>query len=239
MIDGGGSLIQLQSGFWSTMLNTWFVMFILVAGSWWVTRGLRQEAPLSTLQHTLEILVEGITDQIKEIVQGDARPYIPFVGTVFLFIVVANILGIIPSVMLSADHGITFYHPPTAGLDTTVALALCVFVAVPFFAVRQGGIKAWLRGYIQPTPFMLPFNVIGDISRTIALAVRLFGNMMSGVVIVGILLSIAPLVFPTVMQLFGLLTGAIQAYIFAVLTMVYIASSVQVNEERLNRRPKR
>lgn len=225
-------MIRLQLEFWETMINTWFVMSLLVVGAWFITRRLRREPPFSRSQHLLEFLVDAIYTQIGEITRGNARPYVPFVGTLFLFILTANVLAVLPSAGAWFPGGLAVYHPPTASLDTTTALALCVLVAVPVFTVTRRGVRHWLKGYIEPTPFMLPFNVIGDVSRTLALAVRLFGNMMSGVVIGGILLSIAPLFFPTIMQLFGLLTGAIQAYIFAVLAMVYIASAVQVQDER-------
>jgi F-type H+-transporting ATPase subunit a len=126
----------------------------------------------------------------------------------------ANLLNLVP--------GIT---PPTASLSTTTALALCVFLAVPVFGIARDGVVAYLKQYLRPTPLMLPFNLIGEISRTIALAVRLYGNIMSGTVIVGILLSLVPFFFPVLMQLLGLITGVIQAYIFAILAMVYIASA--------------
>ncbi|REJ32502.1 MAG: hypothetical protein DIU83_08480, partial [Bacillota bacterium] len=127
----------------------------------------------------------------------------------------------------------TVYTPPTGALETTVALALTVFFAVPFYSITTRGVVHWLKTYVQPSWFMLPFNILGDITRTLALAVRLFGNIMSGNVVVAILLSIAPFVFPVIMQLFGQVTGFIQAYIFAMLTMVYIASAVQVEEKRV------
>jgi len=117
------------------------------------------------------------------------------------------------------------YFPPTASLSTTAALALCVFIAVPVYGIVERGVGGYFRNYVQPTPLMLPFNIIGELSRTLALAIRLYGNVMSGAVIVGILISVAPFVFPILLRLLGLLTGLIQAYIFAVLAMVYIASA--------------
>jgi F-type H+-transporting ATPase subunit a len=118
---------------------------------------------------------------------------------------------------------------PTGSLSTTTALAICVFVAVPLYGIAYEGPLNYLKHYIKPTWLMLPFNIIGEISRTIALAVRLYGNIMSGTVIVAILLSLTPYLFPVVMQLLGLLTGMIQAYIFAVLAMVYIASATSAH----------
>jgi len=116
------------------------------------------------------------------------------------------------------------FVPPTASLSVTGALAICVFIAVPIYGVLNEGLWGYLRHYVRPTPLMLPFTVIGELSRTLALAVRLFGNMMSGAKIVGVLMSIVPFLFPVVMQILGLLTGMIQAYIFAILAMIYIAS---------------
>ena len=168
-----------------------------------------------------------IRNQIRAIGGGDPARYLPFIGTLFLFTLFSNLLGIVPGFM-----------SPTGSLSTTVALALCVLVAVPVYGIADAGVLAYLRRYIRPTPLMAPFNVIGEISRTIALAVRLYGNVMSGTVVAAILLSIVPFFFPVVLQLLGLLTGVIQAYIFAVLAMVYIVSaSGQEPGAAENRRP--
>ena len=200
----------------ATLVFTWPVMALLVLVSWGVTRKLSASTRISPGQNLLEVLVEGIGNQIRDVSGQDPAPYLPFVGTLFLFIATANLLSILPG-----------YQPPTGSLSTTVALAICVFVAVPLFGIQRRGLRAYLHQYIEPTPIMLPFNLISDVSRTISLAVRLFGNVMSGTMIVAILLSIAPLLFPVVMQAFGLLTGLIQAYIFAVLAMVFIAAATE------------
>ncbi|MDZ7630462.1 MAG: F0F1 ATP synthase subunit A [Gemmatimonadaceae bacterium] len=131
--------------------------------------------------------------------------------------------------VLAADH-LSGYVAPTGSLSTTAALALAVFVAVPVFGIRSRGARGYLNSYLQPTPLMLPFNIIGELSRTLALAIRLFGNVMSGTMIIGILLTITPFLFPVVMTLFGLLTGVIQAYIFTVLAAVFIAAATQAVE---------
>jgi F-type H+-transporting ATPase subunit a len=205
----------------ATILFTWLVMALLVLGAHLVTRKLSAGPQLSRGQNLLEVLVLGMMDQIRETSQQEPKRYLPFVGTLFLFIAVSNLLGIVPS-----------FQPPTGSLSTTTALALCVFVAVPLFGISQQGLAGYLKQYLQPSVVMLPFNIIGEISRTLALAVRLFGNVMSGVMIVGILLAIVPLFFPIVIQVLGLLTGLIQAYIFAILAMVYIASATRAHEER-------
>jgi F-type H+-transporting ATPase subunit a len=119
------------------------------------------------------------------------------------------------------------YEPPTGSLSTTAALALCVFVAVPFFGIVDQGIGGYLKSFIEPTFIMLPFNLISEISRTLAMAVRLFGNMMSGTMIIAILLTITPFLFPIVMTALGLLTGMVQAYIFTILAAVYIAAATR------------
>jgi F-type H+-transporting ATPase subunit a len=126
----------------------------------------------------------------------------------------ANLFTIIPG-----------YEPPTSSLSTTAALALCVFFAVPLFGIGRRGWRGYLKSYVQPTVIMLPFNLISELSRTLALAVRLFGNMMSGTMIIAILLTITPFIFPVAMTLLGLLTGMVQAYIFAILATVYIAAA--------------
>jgi F-type H+-transporting ATPase subunit a len=215
-------IILLQMGWFkinATIFFTWLIIVLTTFGSWLVTRNLTSEGPLTRWQNLLEVLVDGIKGQIREVSRQEPGPYLPFVGTLFLFIAISNILAIVPG-----------YIPPTSSLSTTAALAISVFVAVPIFGIAGQGVLNYLKQYLQPTFFMLPFNIIGELSRTLALAVRLYGNMMSGTVIVAILLTITPLVFPVVMQALGLLTGLIQAYIFAILAMVYIASASQARQ---------
>lgn len=199
-----------------TILFTWLIMGLLTCGSWVVTRRLSTSARLSRGQNLIEVLVLGLKNQIQDVSQQDPGPFLPFVGTLFLFIVVSNILSIVPG-----------YEAPTSSLSTTAALATCVFIAVPIYGIARQGIADYLKQYLQPSFLMLPFNIIGELSRTLALAVRLYGNIMSGGVIGAILLGFVPLFVPILMQAFGLLTGIIQAYIFAVLAMVYIASGTQ------------
>lgn len=209
----------------ATLAFTWMVIAILVVTAALVTRRIRVEAPLSRGQHLLETLVGFVLDQIRDVTQQEPEPYLPFVGTLFLFIVTSNVLSIVPG-----------FQAPTGSLMTTGALAIAVFLAVPFFGVGKVGLRTYLRGYLRPTPFMLPFTIIGEVSRTLALAVRLFGNIMSGTVVAAILLSIAPLFFPAIMQAFSLLIGVIQAYIFAILALVYIASGTAESTRRLTPR---
>ncbi|WP_027995029.1 F0F1 ATP synthase subunit A [Simplicispira psychrophila] len=201
----------------STIVFTWALMAVLILGSMLVTRQLSTEHQRSRWQNLLEIVVTGITQQIGEV--GLQRPerYLAFLGTLFLFVGAAALATVIPG-----------YEPPTGSLSTTVALALCVFVAVPLFGIREQGLAGYLKSYLEPTFIMLPFNLISEVSRTLALAVRLFGNMMSGAMIVGILLTITPFLFPVVMTLLGLLTGMVQAYIFSILAAVYLAAATRL-----------
>jgi len=208
-----------QNGFITinlTIVTTWALMLVLVVGSALVTWKLKTGMRISRWQCILEMLVTGMNKQIKDIGLNNPEQYIGFIGTLFLFIVTANICIILP-----------WYDPPTGSLSTTAALALCVFLAVPFFGIVKSGITGYLKSYIKPTVIMLPFNLISEITRTLALAVRLFGNIMSGGMIVAILLSITPFIFPIVMKVLGLLTGMVQAYIFSILATVYIAAAVQ------------
>jgi F-type H+-transporting ATPase subunit a len=204
----------------ATIVFTWAVMALLVVGSRIVTHKLTSETQLSGWQNLMEVLVTGMRDQIRDISRQDPGEYLPFVGTLFLFIAVCNILGVVPG-----------FEPPTGSLSTTAALAACVFVAVPLYGIAQKGLS-YFGQYIKPSVFMLPFNIMGELSRTLALAVRLFGNVMSGSMLAAILLAVAPLVFPILMQALGLLTGLIQAYIFAILAMVYIAAATRVRQEQ-------
>ncbi len=205
----------------ATILLTWLVMALLAGGSWLITRRLTTEMRLSRGQNLLETVVEILRNQIRDVSDQNPDRYLPFVGTLFIFIAASNLLGMVPGL-----------RPPTGSLSTTAALAICVFIAVPIYGIAQQGLGGYLRQYLQPSPFMLPFNIIGEFSRTLALAVRLFGNIMSGTMIVGILLAIVPLFFPVIMEAFGLLTGLIQAYIFAILSMVYIASATRIQAEK-------
>ncbi len=216
-------VIFWESGFVhlnATIVFTWIVMAVLIVTSWLVTRRLTTSSDVPKAQNMLEVVVESLRDEIAEVSGGD-RPdsYLPFVGTIFLFIAVASLLTLVPG-----------FIAPTASLSTTAALAGAVFLAVPVYAVLRQGPRAFLRRYVQPSPIMLPFTVLGDISRSVALAVRLFGNMMSSAKIAAILVVVIPFVFPVVFQALGLLIGMIQAYIFAVLAMVYIASGMTVTQ---------
>lgn len=211
-------LIFWQSGFFKingTLLTTWAIIVVMVVSSFLITRKLSSNTTVTRWQSLIEIIVTFISAQIKETGLKNPRTYLSFLATIFLFLATASLLTIVPR-----------YEPPTGSLSTTAALALCVFVAVPYFGIREQGLMGYLKSYTKPTWMMLPFNVIGEISRTLALAIRLFGNMMSGAMIVAILLTITPLFFPVIMTALGLLTGMVQAYIFTILATVYIAAAI-------------
>ena len=203
----------------ATIAFTWGLMLLLVVGSMLITRKLSTELTRSRWQNLLEIIVTGIESQIAEVGIRQPRKAIGFLGTLFLFVASASLCTIIPG-----------YEPPTGSLSTTAALALCVLVAVPMFGIADQGLGGYLESYLEPTALMLPFNIISEMSRTLALAVRLFGNMMSGAMIIAILLTITPFVFPIVMTVLGLLTGMVQAYIFSILAAVYIAAAQHVRK---------
>jgi F-type H+-transporting ATPase subunit a len=226
---GGGDITPDETVLWDggfvnvnlTLVTTWIVMAVLIGAAWLITRRLRTDAEMSRWQNGLEVIVGFLRSQIREISGQDPDRYLSLVGTLFIFIFVSNALALLPG-----------YVPPTASLSTTTALALCVFFAVPAYGIAALGVRRYLRSYVRPNVLMLPFNILSELSRTLALAVRLFGNVMSFTKIVAILLSLAPLFFPAVLNALGLLTGAIQAYIFAVLAIVYIAAGSQVHRTR-------
>lgn len=218
------AVVFWQSGFVklnATIAYTWGLMAVLAIGSKLVTRNLATGLQRSRWQNLLEIIVSGINKQIEEVGMAEPGKYIGFVGTLFLFVATATLFTIVPG-----------YEPPTGSLSTTAALAICVFVAVPLFGIEAGGLREYLKAYLQPTVIMLPFNIISELSRTLALAIRLFGNMMSGTLILAILLTITPFIFPIAMSALGLLTGMVQAYIFSVLASVYIAAATQVRKPK-------
>jgi F-type H+-transporting ATPase subunit a len=196
-------------------------MLVLAIGSMIITRRLQPGHKRSRWQNLLEIIVTGIEAQIGEIGLSSPRQYVGFLGTIFLFIAFSTLCTVIPG-----------FESPTGSLSTTIALALCVFVAVPFYGIKEKGLGSYLKSYVKPTFIMLPFNIISEISRTMALAVRLFGNMMSGAMIIAILFTITPFLFPIIMTLFGLLTGLVQAYIFSVLAAVYIAAATVTHKTK-------
>jgi F-type H+-transporting ATPase subunit a len=207
----------------ATVFYTWALMLLLTTLAWAGARNVGAEGHRNRWTTALEAIVAGIRAQIREISGSEkSDEYLPLIGTLFLFIATSNILHVVPG-----------WHAPTGSLSTTAALAICVAVSVPLYGIRQMGLRGYLHHYLSPTVFMLPFHIISEFSRTVALAVRLFGNIMSGAMVAALLLSIAPLFVPVAMQALDLLIGLIQAYIFAILSAVYIAASIRRQDERL------
>ena len=165
-----------------------------------------------------EFIVEHLEGIMRDMFECDPRPYTPLVVTLALFIGTANLLGLVPGM-----------RSPTADFSTTAALAVVVFLAVPFYGIRARGLRGYLRHYLEPTPLLLPLEVITEFSRTLALAVRLFGNMVSEELVIAVLLSIAGLLVPVPIMMLSVLTGVVQAYIFAVLTVVYLSAAVRAH----------
>jgi len=197
--------------------TTWAIIITLVVGGILITRRLAL-AP-SAIQAAVELIVETVDSQIRDTMRVAPGPYRAFIGTLFIFIFVANWSSLVPGV-----------EPPTAHIETDAALALLVFGAVIWFGVRAGGVGGYLRTFASPNAIMIPLNFIESLTRTFSLLVRLFGNVMSGVFVIGIALSLAGLLAPIPLMALDLLTGAVQAYIFAVLAMIFIAGAV--NEDR-------
>ncbi len=197
----------------ASVVVTWVIMIVLVVGGALVSR--RLSSVPSRSQAAFELIVDAVDGQIRDIMHVEPGPYRAFIGTLFVFIFVANWSTLVPGV-----------EPPTAHLETDAALALLVFLAVIWFGVRAGGLRGYLATFALPNPFMIPLNFAESLTRTFSLLVRLFGNVMSGVFVIGIVLSLAGLIVPIPLMALELLTGAVQAYIFAVLAMVFIAGAV-------------
>ena len=195
------------------VVTTWAIMAILVIGAALATR--RLSLTPSKFQTVLELLVTTIDAQILDTMQTEPQKYRSLIGTLFLFILISNCSSLIPNV-----------EPPTAHIETDAALALVVFCATIFYGIRSRGVLRYLATFAEPTWIMIPLNVVEQITRTFSLTVRLFGNVMSGVFVVGIVLSLAGLLVPIPLMALDLLTGAVQAYIFTVLAMVFIGAAL-------------
>ncbi|MBQ7632500.1 MAG: F0F1 ATP synthase subunit A [Alphaproteobacteria bacterium] len=206
----------------ATIFNTWIVIALITIVSWLTTRKIDNGRSISKLQIILETLVIWMQKEAKETSGSASQKYFAMALGLFCFIVTANLLTFIP-----------WFRPPTASLSTTMALALVVFLAIPYFSIKNAGVKGYLRKFIEPVPLLLPMNIFSEIFSVFAMGLRLFGNMLSGVMFAGILSAFIPFVAPLTMQTLGLLTGSIQAYIFALLALVY-TSSVRAENEQLS-----
>lgn len=195
------------------VVTTWAIMAVLTAMSWLGLR--RGSVHANTLQTILEITVETLEKQVYEIIRRDPWPYLPLLGSLFIFLIFANLSAIVPGM-----------KPPTGHLETPAALAVIVFLSVHYFGIRSRGLLKYARRYIKPNPLLLPLNVLSEITRTFSLMVRLFGNIMSHEFVIAIVVFLAGLLLPIPFMLLGILIGVIQAYIFTVLAAVFIGAAV-------------
>ena len=195
------------------VVTTWGLIAVLAVVSYAITHGLQRRP--SRWQAVLEIMVTTIEDQISETMQTPGRPFVPLLGTLFIFLAFANVLGVLPGV-----------RPPTASIETAAALALIVFLAVHLYGLRRRGLKAYLGSYAKPTIVMLPLNVLSEITRTFSLMVRLFGNVLSGEFVIATVVALAGLFVPIPLMALEILIGLIQAYIFTVLAAVFIGAGI-------------
>jgi F-type H+-transporting ATPase subunit a len=195
------------------VITTWAIMAALALGSWLVTRrlALRPERR----QAVVELVVTGIMAQIEEVIRKSPRPFLPLLGTLFIFLVTANLSGVLPGV-----------EAPTGKLETPAALALIVFVAVHFFGMRAQGLFGYLASFARPKLIMLPLNVVSEVTRTFSLMVRLFGNVMSGEFMIALVVALAGLFVPIPLMALEILVGLVQAYIFTILASVFIGAAV-------------
>lgn len=200
-----------------TIISTWLVMAFLLIFSWFLTR--KMSFVPGRLQNVIELFVEAIVNLIEGMSPGNGKRFLPLVGTLALFIGTANIAHLVPGL-----------KAPTSDFNTAFALALVVFFAVPFYGIATRGLKSYLKEYLSPSPILLPFHIISELTRTFSLALRLFGNILGEEIIVGILFILAPIFVPVPMMLFSIFTGIIQAYIFTILTVVYLSSAVEVSK---------
>lgn len=201
------------------VVTTWGIMLVLAAGSWLATRGL--ELDPGWVQVVVEGIIEAMGDAVRAVLPRQSEPVFPFIATLWIFIVVANLLGLVPGL-----------HAPTGVLSTTAALALLVFLSVHWFGIRLEGITAYLRHYLAPTPFMLPFHLMSELTRTLALAIRLFGNIMSLEMAALLVLLVAGFLVPVPLLLLHVIEALIQAYIFGTLALIYIAGAIQSQQRR-------
>ena len=192
-------------------------MLLLWGMSWWLQGRLRQPDNLwRTLAETLYLMME---NAVRDAVPNYYRQVAPFIASLWIFLVLANLLGLVPGL-----------HAPTGDLSVTAALALLVFVAVHWFGIRNRGLKAHLRHYISPSPILLPFHLISEITRTLALAIRLFGNIMSLEMAALLVLLVAGFLVPIPLLMLHIVEALVQAYIFGVLALLYIGSGLETND---------
>jgi F-type H+-transporting ATPase subunit a len=166
-------------------------------------------------QATIETLIGSIEEQLRAIVNRDPSEFLPLLGTLFIFLVFANLSGLLPGV-----------HAPAASIETPAALAVIVYFSVHFFGIKLQGLKSYLEGYLKPNPLLLPLNILSEFTRSFSLMMRLFGNIMSDELVIAIVVALAGLFVPIPFMAFEILVGLVQAYIFTILAAVYIGGAV-------------
>jgi len=196
-----------------TIFSTWIVMGVLVLMSWIATHNLKPSLKVSKFQTLIEMVISWLNGEVKEASGDNPVKYMGMGLALFMFVLLGNLLTIIP-----------WFRPPTASLTTSIAMAIIVFLAIPYFAIRNAGLKGYLKKFIDPSPYMLPMNIFSEFASSFAMGLRLFGNMLSGVMFGSVLTSFLPFLVPLSMQVLGLLSGSIQAYIFALLAVVYTSA---------------
>ena len=202
-----------------TVLTTWGVMLVLAAVALLVNRLLQMEA--RTLQAAAEGVVSAIETSIGAVAPGYESQLLPFIGTLWIFLVTANLAGLLPGL-----------HSPTGDLSATSALAILVFLAAHWYGIRSQGLASYLRHYLSPSPILLPFHIISEITRTVALAIRLFGNIMSLEMAALLILFVAGFLAPIPILMLHIIEALVQAYIFGMLALIYIAGGLQSQQLR-------
>ena len=206
----------------STVITTWVVIAIIGGLAWLATRRL-QMSP-GRLQTMVEAIVSIIEESIRDIAPQHFRQIMPFIGSLWVFLVIANLIGLIPGM-----------HSPTRDLSATAAIAFLVFLSVHWYGIRIQGLKNYLLHYLSPSPILLPFNLISEVTRTIALAVRLFGNMMSLEMIALLILLVAGFLVPVPILMLHIVEALVQAYIFGMLALIYVAGGLQSQQLRIQK----
>lgn len=202
------------------VITTWALVAVLAGGAFAATRRLSVEAP-GRLQSALEIVVETISGQIRDTLRASPERYVPLLGTLFVFLAVANLSAIVPGV-----------EPPTARVETPAALAVIVLLSTHYYGIRARGVRAHFAEYVKPNPLLLPLNILAEITRTFSLTVRLFGNVMSHELVLGIVLALAGLLVPVPLMVLGVLIGIVQAYIFSILATVFIGAATEARQPK-------
>jgi F-type H+-transporting ATPase subunit a len=202
------------------VVTTWAIVAVLAGGAFAATRRLSVDAP-SRLQSALEIVIETISSQIRDTLRAPPERYVPLLGTLFIFLVVANLSAIIPGV-----------EPPTAHIETPAALAVIVLLSTHYYGIRARGLRAHLAEYVKPNPLLLPLNILAEITRTFSLTVRLFGNVMSHGLVLAIVIALAGLLVPVPLMALGVLIGIVQAYIFSILATVFVGAAIEARQPK-------